>query len=120
MIGLNLSSSFILIALLLFLFDVTECESRQLFGITLRPSAANLLGSVEETFGKTLREEKSQWYGNHGMARVDADGTPVIVLNPNSISEEEIVHEAFHLKMIGEGTPYITYLGPRENVEAER
>jgi hypothetical protein len=113
-------SGCLLFAALLVLFDVTDSESRQLFRVTLRPSAANLVDGVEKIFGKALREEKSQLGGNHGMARVDDDGTPVIILNPNSITEEEIVHETFHLKMIGEGTPHITYLAPRESLEAER
>ena len=97
-------SGCLLFPALLVLFDVTDSESRQLFRVTLRPSAANLVDGVEKMFGKALREEKSQLGGNHGMARVDDDGTPAIILNPNSITEEEIVHETFHLKMIGEGT----------------
>src|SRR4029434_1588397 len=74
--GLVLSlSGCLLFAALLVLFDVTDSEFRQLFRVTLRPSAANLVDGVEKIFGKALREEKSQLGGNHGIARGDDGGT---------------------------------------------
>jgi hypothetical protein len=54
----------------------------------------------------------------HGLIH---DGTPVVFLNPNRfVTKETIVHELFHLKMIAEGSPHITFSMPIGSKEVEK
>ena len=54
-------SGCLLFAALLVLFDVNDSESRQLFRVTLRPSAANLVDGVEKIFGEAMVRKKVNW-----------------------------------------------------------
>lgn len=81
-----------------------------LFGNSLIPPGVGLLAEVEKLFGKTVIEEENELVDLHGQTRVNEDGSPVIVLNPKSSrSQESIIHELFHLKLIGEGSPTLSY-----------
>lgn len=82
----------------------------QLFGNSLIPPGVSLLAEVERLFGKAVIEEQNELVDMHGQTRVDEDGSPVILLNSTSSkSQELIIHELFHLKMIGEGSPTLSY-----------
>jgi hypothetical protein len=84
-----------------------------MFGVKLRPGAVTLLKEVGKLYGKPVKKEEYELVGFHGRTRIDEDGTPVIILNPSTgKTEETIVHELFHLKMIGEGSPTISSILP--------
>lgn len=91
---------------------------RELFGIPLSAPATELLTKVEKHFRKQVREEeKTDWPPDKfGEAVVAPDGTPVIQINKSTgRTEENIVHELFHLKLAAEGWGQeVKFSGPRE------
>jgi len=96
-------------------------ELREVFGVRLRPAAVSLLKEVEKLYGKPVKGEEYELVGFHGRTRIDEDGTPVIVLNRSTgKTEETIVHELFHLKMIGEGSPTISFTLPAATSEYQQ
>jgi hypothetical protein len=83
-----------------------------LFGIHLRGPAVELLDSVEKLYGKPISEriDKALPEGVLGYADVSAIGEPVIAISdPTGRTEENIVHELFHLKMQAEGYPLFEF-----------
>ena len=87
-----------------------------LFGTTLRPSPRELLHRVEQLYGRPVREKIDNRLpaGVFGYSAVTPDGGPVIAINDNeedAKSEENIVHELFHLKMQAEGYPLFEFTG---------
>lgn len=80
--------------------------ARTLFGVSLRPFVLELLTAVEKNFGRQIsEEEKTDWpKDKFGEAYVTPDGRPVIQINAfTGRTEENIVHELFHLKLSAEG-----------------
>lgn len=121
-LGCRLLLTFILFSCLVIRDDVKAVdERREMFGVKLRPSGVDLLGEVEKFYGKPVHEEERQLAGFHGQTRVDADGTPVLILNRSTGKKEEsIVHELFHLRMIGEGSPTIAFSLPAATPETQQ
>jgi hypothetical protein len=81
---------------------------RQLLGIELHDTAIALLEEVERLHRKPIRvrEEGSLPPDIKGFADTATDGIPTIVINRmTGCTEENIVHELFHLKMQAEGFP---------------
>ncbi len=88
-------------------------DERTLFGISLRPEAARLLDEVEELYGVPVKEEIEDLGGNLGDTTVLQDGTPEIRIDSKSgRSEQNIVHELFHLKLRKEGFPELVFEFP--------
>lgn len=91
-----------------------------LFGINLRPEAARLLNDVEELYGTPIREVVEDLGGNLGDTTVLGNGTPEIRIDPDTgRSEQNIVHELFHLKLRKEGFPELAFEFPPGTVISE-
>jgi hypothetical protein len=84
---------------------------RQLFGVELRPQAAELLAEVEKHYGKRVRAEVNanldySYYA--ALSSVDQDGTPSIRMDRDvPPTEATIVHELVHIKLYSKGFPVI-------------
>ena len=75
-------------------------------GIELSSSSLTLFHDVESRLGKTVRCETHLEFGILGASDVAADGTPTIVLDTyEGRTEENLVHELFHLQLHAEGFP---------------
>lgn len=93
-------------------------QKRTMFNIKLSKAANGLLNEVEKLYGKKVREEEVQnWEPvRYGESAIDVDGTPVVRINAGTgRSEENIVHELFHLKLYTRGFPLVGYNPPAES-----
>ena len=77
-----------------------------LCGIELSPPSLALFRDVEGRLGKSIRCETHLEFGILGASEVAADGTPEIVLDRyQGKTEENLVHELFHLQLRAKGFP---------------
>ena len=77
-----------------------------LCGIELSPPSLALFRDVEGRLGKSIRCETHLEFGILGASEVAADGTPEIVLDRyRGKTEENLVHELFHLQLHAKGFP---------------
>ena len=77
-----------------------------LCGIELSPPSLALFRDVESRLGKAIRCETHLEFGILGASEVAADGTPKIVLDTyQGKTEENLVHELFHLQLHAKGFP---------------
>lgn len=75
-------------------------------GISLSPASLNLLHDVEKRFGRAVHCETHMEFTDLGASHVAADGTPEIVVDMyEGKTEENIVHELFHLQLHAKGFP---------------
>jgi hypothetical protein len=82
--------------------------------------AQSLLDDVERGFGRSVREEQLLSTDTRlGASRLDEDGTPVVLVNPNLINLDVVVHELFHLKLKLHGYPVISWTYP-ESMDTKR
>jgi hypothetical protein len=96
---------------------------RDLFGITLSSSATKLLNQVENLYKNPVYEKlgKDLSTDTSGFADTDKDGTPIITINPQiGRTEENIVHELFHLKMQAQGYPLFDFDAPPQVMQKNR
>ncbi len=83
-----------------------ETPAPTLCGIALSSSSLTLFRDVETRLGKAVRCETHLEFGILGASDVAADGTPEIVLDTfEGRTEENLVHELFHLQLHAEGFP---------------
>jgi hypothetical protein len=98
--------------------QIKKYPKRTLFGIELNHKAENLLKNIEQTYGKKVSEEIiTSWPDDKfGQGHVSEDGTPIIRINAKTgKTENNVVHELFHLKLSGEGFPQnVNFSGARE------
>lgn len=91
---------------------------RILFGIKISPKTENLLEDIENTYGKKLSEEIiTSWPDDHfGQSYISENGSPIIKINAKTgRTENNIVHELFHLKLSAEGFPQnVNFSGKKE------
>jgi hypothetical protein len=86
--------------------QIGDTSPATLCGIELRPPALALFRDVESRLGKTIRCETHLEFGILGASQVAADGTPEIVLDRyQGKTEENLVHELFHLQFRAKGFP---------------
>lgn len=84
------------------------------YGGKLRRSVLAMIEEVEIKFrkGVCISQDESLPKETHGQAKVDADGTPRITVNPKTDDvERTLVHELFHLKLKAEGFPVFIWDG---------
>ena len=91
----------------LLLFPLTkEASPPTLCGIQLSPSSLTLFHDVETRLGRTVRCETHLEFGILGASDVTADGTPEVILDSyEGKTEENLVHELFHLQLHAKGFP---------------
>ena len=83
-----------------------EASSASLCGIELSPPSLALFHDVEGRLGKSIRCETHLEFGILGASDVAADGTPEIILDTYAgKTEENLVHELFHLQLHAKGFP---------------
>jgi hypothetical protein len=83
-----------------------EASSPSLCGIELSRAALVLFHDVETRLGKRIRCETHLEFGILGASDVAADGTPEIILDSYAgRTEENLVHELFHLQLHAKGFP---------------
>lgn len=87
-----------------FFSSYQSTPGRDLFGIKLRPSTRQLVAEVEKRIGGRIKEEVVNWDKTRvGESMILDDGSPLIRLNKDLVSEQAIVHELFHLKYKANG-----------------
>jgi hypothetical protein len=91
-----------------------------LCGIELSPPSLALFRDVESRLGKTIRCETHLEFGILGASEVAADGTPQIVLDTyQGKTEENLVHELFHLQLHAKGFPQRFQVGASRNTNKQ-
>jgi hypothetical protein len=86
--------------------QIREASSAAVCGIELSRPALALFHDVEHRLGKTIRCETHMEFGILGASDVAPDGTPEIILDTyEGRTEENLVHELFHLQLRAKGFP---------------
>ncbi len=77
----------------------------QPFGVQLNPGTLLLWQTIEEGYGKPIRQETMPFTTSYGFSDIAEDGTPFLRLAKEGMYEENIAHELLHLKLRLEGFP---------------
>ncbi len=75
------------------------------FGVHLRPKAEVLWSHIEHMYGHSIVEERLPVGDEYGDASVSTDGFPTIKMAPDGATEDMVVHELLHLKLLANGFP---------------
>jgi hypothetical protein len=92
--------------------ETATLQVREVGGVKLRPAAVELLDAVERLCGKPVsvvfRNDLRE--GILGYSYTKEDGTPtMIIVSGSGQTEENVVHELYHLKMLAEGYPLFDF-----------